>query len=341
MKKILVSLIFSVIALTAFATNTVSIDTLALPRSGAVYIYANNPSALYLIKGNDSLTGNVSYMFSGTPLTGSQITLWFNNTTVSGIDRKVYILGVDYTTYLMGNTNLFVTCTYNGSAWTVSSVPATVVSYLSDYVTQEQFSDALAGLVDTGSLTARLSNYALLSGASFASLQAPIQSNSDSSTNVETTAGAKRLIQASVAGLASVSYVNSSISSSIASATATITASYLSAISGSIQTFQVNPAIDSPWAAGTYNLNTLATGVSNTIQPPAINGNIVLACPSPPAGVSEITLILPFTGSFTVTAGTGVVITATHTGAATHVSVLALVWSKAANAYVEKSFMQN
>jgi len=340
MKKFLIALIFSIFALSVSATNTVGIDTLALPRSGAVYIYASNPSALYLIKGNDSLTGNVSYMFSGTPLMGSQITLWFNNTTMIGIDRKIYILGVDYTSILLGTNNVFVTCTYNGSAWTVNSVNATTLAYLSDYVTQEQFSDALGGLEDTASLTSRLSNYALLSGATFASLNAPVQANSDSSTKVQTTAGSKRLIQAAISPLATTTYVNSSITSSISTATSSITAAYTAAITANNQTFQNLQSLDT-LAAGTISLTTFVGDVYNKIEPTVITGNIILTSGVLPAGsVSTIVIELPSSGAYTVTAGANMNFS-TITGSNTHTAVLTLTWSNKQQRYNQQSFSQN
>ena len=339
MRKFILSILLPFFYIGVFATNTLNTSALPLSTSGSVTIYASQLTQLYLINGNDSLTGDLSIIFSGTPLTGSQFTLWFNNTNINLTTHKFYILSQDYGSVIGGTQNVFVTCTYNGSAWTVSNINKTILTYLSNYVTEDELTATLAGYVDTGSLTSTLINYALLSGANFSGLTAPTRPITDSTANVATTAFIRRWWQATDS-FTTARYVNNAITNSIAASTSSITSAYISYINGAIQTFQNNPTIDSPWAAGTYNLNTLATGVNNTIQPPAINGNIILACPSPPT-LSEVTIILPFSGSFTVTAGTGVVITATHTGAATHVSVLTLVWSNVANAYVEKSFMQN
>jgi len=340
MKKIIFSLILLVYSAFSFGTTTLSTLPFPLSTGGSLTVYASGPTQLYLANGVDTLETDLSIIFSGTPLVGSQFTLWFNNTNINPNGNSIFILSNDYTSLLTGTVNLFITCTYNGSAWTVSSVDQTILNKLSDYVTSDQLSSTLQGYPTNGVLTETLSHYGLLTNSTFTQIRVPTQSTSDSSTYAASTAYVKKQTQSSTSGLASVTYVNSAISSSISTATGSITSAYTSAIASALAPFQNYQTLDT-LAAGTINLTTSITGVSNNVVPTAITGNIVLTASPFPGNVSEVTIMLPFrSGNYTVTAGANMSFPVI-TGANTHTSVLTLQWNPVQQLYIQKSFSQN
>lgn len=344
MRKIILGFIFSLCMLFSSGQQVLNVNGLTLANSGSVTITLDQTTQLYwAYQGTYNLTGNLSIISSGTPLIGTQFTIWFDSTTINiGASHHVFIFSQDFTSLLSGTQNLFITFTYNGVTWTSQSIDATILSYLASYATLAQVNDSLGGYVDTASLSSTLGLYAPITGPIFLTkAEAPIVGNSDSSANISTTAGTKRLLNSILPSTyATITYTNSAISTSISSATSSITSAYTSAISTSQATNQHLATLDT-LAAGTISLTTYVGQVFNKIEPYIITGNIVLTSGVLSAGaVSTIVIELPFSGSYTVTAGANMNFT-TITGANTHTSVLVLTWSDTQQRYNQESFSQN
>ena len=342
MRKIIFSLLFTLYTMLSFGQQVQTVNSLALANSGSVTIALDQTTQLYwAYQGTYTLTGNLSIIYSGTPLIGTQFTIWFDSTTITpGPSYHVFILSQDFTSLLTGTQNLFITFTYNGNTWTSSCVPYAIAQAVAPLVSLTQLNDSLTNYTSQADVRSALTSYALLSGAAFSgTTTVPVVSNSDSSLNAANTAFVKRIFNTTLPSYATIAYTNSAISTSISSATTSITSAYTSAISTALQPY-ANPQSLDTLKAGTINLSSYVTGINNVVTPHIITGNIVLTANVFPGAISEITIALPFSGSYTVTAGANMSFT-TITGANTHTSYLTLQWNPDQQIYIQKYFSQN
>lgn len=187
MKKIILSILFSISALLTFAVGTPNTANLHL-QSGSVTIYAGSTTQVFLTKDTLTLSSDMSIIFSGTPLIGSQFTIWFNGTNIHPNGHSIFILSQEYTKICSGVVNLFVTCTYNGTAWTVTSPPANIASILANYPDNTDLSDTLLNYVSQSQLTNTVDTLEGTNSGNFTKLRAPTLLLSTNTTEVVTTA---------------------------------------------------------------------------------------------------------------------------------------------------------
>lgn len=301
--------------------------------------YANN-TYFYSISGAWELTQNVSIVpdAANEYKVGDGFSiLWNSNATVG--EFTISIAGFNLTAFLTGAVNTFIGLNYDGEDWQISYVdivyPVTSVAGRTGAVTLTKSDVGLSAVENTA-----LSTWA----------------GSGNITTVGTIATGVWSGTAIVDGkIASAATWNAKAPTAAptftGNATTAVTPTYGDSSIKIPNTAFVQQAIAplnvfyesvSTWAAGTYDLAALATGLNNIVEPLSITGNIILeALGSPATSVSEITIALPFSGgSWTITAGTNTAFS-TITGADTHTSVLTLIWSGVAGKYIQKSFSQN
>jgi hypothetical protein len=349
MKK-LITYLFVLISVGISAQNTLSTNYLQLTRSGSLTTTGTNQLYIALSASNTTLTGDLSISYGSTPLIGTQYCIWFDGTTIVPDGHQIYIQGQTLTSVLTGTVNQFVTCNWDGTSWTVRNQALSQNTALASYVryadttlvieTQKQASTTLGTVV----------KYTDSTLVYFTQKQAQGKINfTDTIRTTGTIATQKQLqLYGSLANPTFTGTVNvptvagSTDNSTKAASTAfaqAVATSVLSTVNTTISGYSNYSQLDT-LKAGTINLSSYVMGTYNTVVPFIITGNIVLTSNVFPSNLSEITIFLPFSGSYTVTAGANMAFT-TITGANTHVSVLTLSWNTWTQTYIQKSFSQN
>jgi len=356
MKKIILSLFLTLYLALSFGQSVLITSALPLANSGSVTIPSGYPTQLYWsYNGTYTLSNNLSLIYSGTPLIGSNFTIWFDSTTIIPNTYHVFILNQDFTSLLTGTKNLFITFTYNGVSWTSRSVDAGIANAIDTLVSLNQLNDTLQNYVNQGYLSSSLALYAPLEGGTFTGpIRVPAISQTDSSQTVASTSFVKKAVNnlsigayallsgASFTGAVTVPTISGHTDNSTnAASTAFVQAVATNTLNTVNTTFTPKLSTLDTLAAGTISLTTYVGGIYTKVEPYIITGNIILTSGVLPAGsVSTIVIELPFSGSYTVTAGANMNFT-TITGANTHTSVLTLTWSNTQQRYNQEAFSQN
>jgi len=339
MKKIILGL-FLIIGLICNAQVNPGTNYLSLPTSGSVNVLSNGNTALYICTGVLNMSKNGSVNFSGTPTIGTTFTIWFDSTVITPNSYGFYILGTDVTAAVSGLANQFFHCYYSGTTWIVSNVTQSVNAALVPYASQTYVKDTLSAYPTSATVAANYVEQSYLAGDVFiSSLGTTSQAVLDSTGNAATTLFVTRAVHNLAVNTTTPTYVSNAISTAITTATTSITSAYTSAIETAVAPLQNTILLDT-LKAGTINLSSNVLTTDNTIIPYIITGNIVLTANVFGGNKSVIEIQLPFSGSYTVTAGANMSFS-TITGANTHTSVLTLTWNPYIQTYIQKSFSQN
>lgn len=288
-----------------------------------------NPTSVYIVSGSGSLTQavNIQPDAANTYDPGTQfMVLW--ECTLAPAGHTISVCGTDYTVVLTGAVNTAFLLIYDGTNWQVYNDLGDIFTALSGYA-------QLAGAAFTGAVTvptvsgttdntqnAASTEFvqaiaALLAPKASPALTgnptAPTQTAADNSTKIATTAYADAGKAAAIAvGNAAQTTANT------ANTNATAAQSQITALTALQQV--------AAWAAGAQAV--IPSANLQYINVAAVNGNVTLNFTpiSNSTPISEIVLIMTFTGSYTITAGTNSSFT-TITGASTVTKVLRLSWN--------------
>ncbi len=282
-------------------------DTFALnaPNTVGGITFADN-TQVNLFTGSGVLPHGVNiYCHASNNIQGATVNIvWLANLSMNG--HALTINNIDVTAYLAGDLSgapQFIQLQYDNGGWRMNYTQMIVATALAAYV-----APVISVAGRTGAITLSTAD---VSGAT------NINNTSDANKPVSTAQG----IAISNAQTAATAVGNAAQSTAnTASTNATNALSQLTALTGLIQVVA--------WAAGTQTI--AASKNIQVVNIGAMNGNVTLNV-SGLAGAdtttySEIKVILNFTGSYTVTAGTGCQF-GMLTGSASTTQVLRLIWT--------------
>lgn len=286
-----------------------SVLPLGLKAGGSVTLTGLETADLYIVSGTTNLTTSLSYIFDGSenePVAGSYFTIWFENTTISVNEgRKIFILGQDFTALLVGtNVNQFFTCIWDGTQWNVSN-------------TTTQIDTLIAAAL--GAYTAPVLSVAGKTGVvTLAKADVGLNLVDNTSDNLKPVSIAQATAIATAQSAATAVGNAAQITANNASTSATAATARLNALLklDQVASWDAAPQTVVP-ATNFYALNVAA-----------VNGDVTLNITplTDATAYSEITIILGFTGSYTITNGSNCAFTAVS-GTASVTKTLTLVWN--------------